>query len=236
MYTQIKVSSLLFILAVVTLLSSGCRKDPAGDYSHLIKSQTVTSTTGTSYTYTYAYDSSGRQIQAQTDTVVTTYTYSPGVVAVVTVLAGERFPTSYVTDAAGLAISDSRGYSYTYDSHGYLTSLSSQTAGSFDSTIYTISGGNTDTTIRHQGDPSTSNVITAAYTFLSNADTRDFGLTFTGQPNKNLINTQTITQVINGSIVTASYSYSYSFDSRGRVIQQVQDNGSVSYTTTYVYY
>jgi len=212
-----------------------CRKDSAiatAATTSLVKSAIIDS----GYANTYTYDSLGRQIMAQIDTVVTTYGYGQGYVLKTITLAGQQFITDYTTNASGLATSDTKGYVYAYDNSGYLISKSYTGAGSFDSITYTISGGNAITSVEHQADSATNNVITTNYTYLSTIDSRNFGLAFLGKANTNLISTVAITQTISGSSYTANYTYTYSYDSRGRVSQQVINNGSASYISTYTYY
>ena len=81
----------------------------------------------------------------------------------------------------------------------------------------------------------TNNVITTAYTYLPTIDSRNYGLAFLGKQNTYLVSTQSITQVISGAVYTISYSYSYTFDSQGRVTQQVESSGTATYTTSYSY-
>jgi hypothetical protein len=90
--------------------------------------------------------------------------------------------------------------------------------------------------VRHQTDAGNNNLVTTSYTYLSTIDSRDFGLAFIGKQNTNLISTETVTQLINGSTYTVNYTYSYTFDSKGRVAQQVQSSGTATYTTAYTYY
>ena len=238
MRTQIKICLLLIVAFAISV--TGCRKDPAidGGSTNRINTQTTTSATGTPIIVTYSYDGSGRQVQARVDTEVTVYTYAASLVTKITTLAGVNFETDYTLNSAGLAAFDSKGYAYKYDSSGYLISLidTNVSTGNYDSTFYTVHMGNADTVVQHQGDQATSNVITTIYTYQSNTDLRDFGLSFTGQQNKNLINTATITQIINGSIDRVVYTYNYTIDSRGRVSQQVVTSGTATYTTSYIYY
>jgi hypothetical protein len=226
----------LAITAATLLLLASCRHDPspaATGWSYsLVQSQIADS----GYVYTYTYDTTGRQIRAQTDTMVTTYGYSAGSVVKTLSLAGSLFITDYTTDASGHAVSDSKGYTYTYDTNGYLTARYYTSAGSYDSVTYTVSGGNVDTTVEHQGDALTSSLITTTYTYLTTKDSRNFGLSYLGTPNVNLIATQNISQVLNGTSYTAYYIYSYQYDSKGRVSTQNIYNGSANYNTTYKYF
>ena len=223
------------ILFFISLLAS-CRKDAAIAPANTTVSEVKTAVIDSGYANTYTYDSLGRQIRAQIDTVVTTYAYSQGSVLQTITIAGVPFITSYTINAAGRATTDTKGYLYAYNSSGYLISKSYTGTGNFDSITYTISGGNVTTSVEHQADSATNNTITTNYTYLSTIDSRGFGLAFLGTANVNLINTVAITQVISGSSYTANYSYTYSYDSRGRVTQQVINNGTASYTSAYTYY
>ena len=226
---------LVSVITVFIVFLTSCHKDPSiapvASTVSLVRSQVADS----GYATTFTYDSLGRQIMAQIDTVVTTYTYSPSSVVKTVTLAGETFITTYTTNASGKAVTDSKGYVYTYNSVGYLTSKSFTAVSNFDSVTYTVSGSNVITSVEHQADSATNNYITTNYTYLSTIDSRNFGLAFLSSANVNLISTENIMQVINGSSYNASYTYTYSFDSKGRVTQQTINNGSASYVTTYSY-
>jgi len=225
----------LATIAAAMLLLASCRRDPspaAGWSYSLVQSQVADS----GYTYTYGYDSAGRQIRSQTDTMVTTYGYSPGAVVRTVSLAGSVFITDYATGASGRALSDSRGYTYTYDTAGYLTGRYYASAGSYDSVSYTVSGGNVDSTVERQGDAQTSTTTTTSYTYLGTKDSRNFGLSYLGTPNVNLIATKNIYQVLNGTSYSASYIYYYQYDGRGRVSTQDIYDGSAGYITSYKYF
>jgi hypothetical protein len=227
---------------LMALCITGCKKDPAaprlpGSVTvSKVKTEITTSVSGAADTIYYAYDSSGRQARSQMDTMVTTYSYSAGAVSQVITLAGEIFPTSYTLNAAGLAASDSKGNIYRYDSAGYLISEVYTASGNYDSTTYLLSGGDIDSSVERQGDASTADLILTAYTYLAVPDSRNYSLSFLGKQNTNLINSQTITQTLNGQIYTSVYTYSYTFDPLGRVLQQVRSSGTASYTTSYTYY
>ena len=241
MSTRIKFHISVSVMAMVFLFA-GCKKDPAISNTPTnvtvsnVKSQITTSPTGVMDTFVYTYDSNGRQLSNQTDTVVTSYVYASGTVTMNIALAGETFTTIYNTNTAGLATSDNKGDSYGYNSLGYLTILSHAVSGGYDSTAYTIVNGNVTTSVQHQIDATTNNTVTITYTYLSTIDSRNIGLAFLGKQNTNLISTENITQVINGSTYSGSYTYTYTFDSKGRVVQQLQASGSDTYTTSYTYY
>jgi hypothetical protein len=151
-------------------------------------------------------------------------------------LHGVQYVTRYSTDQAGRAIADSRSFVYTYSTWGYLTGLSYTGQGTYDSTTYTISGGNVTTSVRHQVDSATDNLVTTIYTYLPTVDSRDYGLSFLGNANTDLPVTETVTQLINGSTYSVAYTYTYNYDSKGRVTQQIRSSGSATYTTAYTYY
>ena len=236
---SIKINLSVAVIAMVFLLA-GCQKDKAVSNGSvtvsLVKSQISTSPTGVMDTFIYTYDSNGRQLSNKTDTVVTSYVYASGTVTKNIALAGEVFTTVYNINNAGLATSDTKGNSYGYNALGYLTILVPITIGGYDSTLYTIVNGNIDSALQHQVDAATNNTVTTTYTYLSTIDSRNFGLAFLGKQNTNLINTENITQVINGTTYTSSYTYTYTFDTQGRVVQQLKASGSDTYTTSYTYY
>ncbi len=232
-------TTLLLSFLFVSVFFSACKKNnptPVTVTVSKVKSQIITSPSGVPDTTVYTYDNAGRQITSLEDTLHTTYTYGTNTVTMSYFLAGQNFGTIYYTNVNGLATSDSRRFAYTYSSWGYLTTLSYTATGVYDSTLYLVSGGNVDTTIRHQVDSATDNRVTTVYTYLSTVDSRDYGLSFLGKKNTNLINTETVTQVINGSTYTVSYVYSYTFDNKGRVTQQVKSSGTATYTTVYTYF
>jgi YD repeat-containing protein len=234
----IKIRYAILISFFTMALLGGCKKDPASTATTTsrVKTESTSSQTGIAYAVSYVYDSSGRQVQSTNDTIVTTYVYAMDTITKTIALAGHHFITGYSADASGRIVSDSKFFKYGYDADGYLTSLSYTGNGRFDSTVYTISGGNISSVVLHQVDSATDNRVITSYTYLSNRDTRDYGMSAYGKANANLIGTQSITQVNNGSTTTANYTYTYSYDAQGRVTQQVRSSGSVSYTTTYTYY
>lgn len=234
---SIKVSVLSLIIAIAVFFSA-CKKDPAvtAVTTAKVRSETTTSPTGSALTFRYTYDSAGRQLTATTDTVVTSYLYAAGSVTRTITLAGHYFVTNYVTNAAGYVASDSRNYVYSYDANGYRTGMSYTGNGNYDSTTYTIANGNVQTEVQHQADSATDNRVTTTYTYYSNIDNRDYGMNvLSGMPNNNLIKTETIVQVINGSTYTSAYSYTYSYNAQGMVTQQVKSSGTATYTTNYTY-
>lgn len=234
-----RITPLVLSFLFVAVFFSGCKKNdptPVTVTISKVKSQIITSPSGVPDTTVYTYDNTGRQITSLEDTLQTTYSYGSNTVTMTSMLAGQPFPTIYYTNSAGLATSDSKRFTYTYSSWGYLTSLSYTGTGIYDSTLYFVSGGNVDTTIRHQVDSATDNRVTTVYTYLPTVDSRDYGLSFLGKQNTSLINTETVTQLINGSIYSVSYIYSYAFDNKGRVTQQVKSSGTATYTTAYTYF
>jgi hypothetical protein len=240
--TKIQFTSLLTLVALMSFFA-GCKKDPGAALPAKVtisnvKSMITNSATGEPDTVVYTYDNLGRQTTALTDTLLTTYTYSGDTVIMHYLLAGEQFTTFYTLSASGQAVSDSKGNSYAYNSSGYLTRQSYAYGAGYDSIsyLYMLSGLNDSISIQHQQDAATHNLVTIRYTYLPTIDSRNFGLTFLGKQNTNLINTETDSQVLNGSTYSITYTYSYTFDSQGRVTQQVQTSGTSTYTTAYTYY
>ena len=230
---------LFFSCFFVAVFLVACKKETPAPITvtvSKVRSQIITSPTGVPDTTIYTYDNTGRLATSLEDTLLTTYTYGSNSITVTNMLSGHTFLTVYNTSPGGLATSDSKGFVYTYSSWGYLMSLSYTGAGTYDSTLYLVSDGNVNTTIRHQVDSSTDNRVTTVYTYLSTIDSRDYGLSFLGGQSTNLINTETITQIINGSTYTINYTYSYTFDNKGRVTQQVKSSGTATYTTAYTYF
>lgn len=231
---------LLPAMAVAIMVLQSCNKDASvapGQTTGRVKTEVITSTSGTMVdSVRYVYDTLGRLLSLKTDTVTTDYVYSSGLVTVTTYLQASIFITTYSTDVNGRAVSNSKGFTYRYDSAGYLIAKVHRTATALDSTAYTVSSGNVIASIQYQTDAATNNVITTTSIYLNITDSRQYGQPLTGNASTNLLSTQAITQVLNGNTYNINYTYSYNYDALGRVATQVQNNGSATYTTVYTYY
>jgi hypothetical protein len=126
-------------------------------------------------------------------------------------------------NSSGLIASDG-SYNYYYDVNGYQTMSNNQA-----DTVYNVwSNGNLVSTY--------SNYYEGPYqifkTYLSNADSRDFGQAYLGKQSKNLIGSWM--QVTHGD--TLSKSYTYQFDVAGRVSQMIENDGGYQIVYQYAYY
>jgi len=212
----------MLTLAASVFFISGCKKSSSPNgliatYTQVISDNGVNTTT----VYTFSYDGQNRLTEYQaTGKVPITFAYSSGQV---TQTQGTSI-TIYSLNSQGLATSDNQGNTYVYDNNGYLTAQTNTAQGT--SATYTISNGDVLSEV------STSAGVTTnyAYTFLSTADYRSNGTSFLGKSNVNLVNSETISNP-----GTSTYTFSYTFDSKGRVqTQQVVSNGE-TITDTYTY-
>lgn len=209
----------MFIIVFI----AGCKKDaPVND---LVRSYTAIYTSNGTTTYDtviYTYDAMNRRrtVQVLGDTP-SIYTYSPGLL---TITEGSRI-TTYYLNSEGQAVSSSLGYTYVYDSNGYLIGEFNPASNYY---IYSvISNGNrvSEKTIQN-GD--TTNYV---FTFLPAKNYRSFGQSFTGKANVNLANTE----VVYSPTDTTTFTYSYTFDSEGRVHTATTTTSSSVNIQTYTY-
>lgn len=208
--------SLVVILALGgVMVSTSCKKNSVNGK---VK-QVVTTTNGQTTTTVNTYDSQGRLI-AQSGGTTIAYSAST-----VTVSGTTGTPTVYTLNNQGYAGSDNDGVTYTYDNSGYLTGEVTTTGNSLTNTI---SNGDVVSTALHVG----AQTQTTSYTYLTNVDYRDFGISFLGKNSTHVLNTKIVTS--GGSTVT--YTYSYNFDSDGRVLTEniTGSNGSNT-SSTYTY-
>ncbi len=204
---------------------SGCKKNTAvnGLIASYNSSVTANGTTTTS-TITYTYDSQNRLIERQvtgtSNVAPITYSYSSGQV---TATQGATV-TIFQLNSQGLAISDNQGDVASYDNNGYQTAFTNTGQGT--STVNTISNGNIVSSTQ------TTNGVTNTYTytFLSQTDYRSNGVTFLGKSNVNVVNTETIS-----SPAASVYTFSYTYDSKGRVQTQTIVSNGFNQVDTYTY-
>lgn len=225
---------------IILILPAGCHKGPApvnpGATNCLVRMMISNSSGGQPDTVSYTYDPQGRLLSALTDTLLSTYAYSPAAVVKTETLHGEHFVYTYPLNSAGLASTDSNGNFFSYDANGFLQLSLYGAGGSADTITYSVTNGDVDSIFEHQTDAGTDNRLTTAFTYYSNKDLRNFGLSFLGSRSTHLVQRKNITQVLNGSVYSVAYSYSYTFDDSSRVALQTTSNGSAVYTTAYQYY
>ncbi len=208
--------SLVVMLALTgVMVSTSCSKKTVNGK---VK-QIVSTTNGQTTTTVNTFDSQGRLI-AQSGGTTIAYSSST-----VTVTYTTGTPTVYTLNNQGYAGSDNEGITYTYDNSGFLTG---EVATNGNSRTHTISNGDEVSNSLNVG----GQITTTTYTYLSNTDYRDYGLSFLGKRNAHVLNTRIITS--NGQSVT--YNYSYNFDGDGRVLTETitGSNGNIT-TNTYTY-
>ncbi|HVZ96154.1 MAG TPA: hypothetical protein VG847_04715 [Chitinophagaceae bacterium] len=222
---------LLLILLSYVMVSTGCSKSSSsgnnnnnnnngGSHSDLVSGFTnVNSSTGASTTYSFTYDDQNRQTgeTISDGTSPISYSYGSGTV---TKTQG-TVTTIYTLNNAGQATSDNQGNTYTYDGNGFMIS---ETNPNGASTTNTVSNGNITSTVQT---PSAGASITYTFTFTGKPNTIKFGLNFLGSINTSLIQTEGINGV--------SYSFTYAYDSYGRVQTLKIVSGPTTLTRTYTY-
>jgi YD repeat-containing protein len=181
-----------------------------------VKTQTITAI-GVSIITTYTYDAQGRCVSANENNNLTTYTYGQG-----TVTINSSTGTTYgALNSNGLIIRGSDSTYYTYDANGYL--IAETNTGTGNSQTNTISNGNLVSEVQTVS----GSTVTNTFTYGSSYDSRNFGLAFRGKQSVNLCTSN----ISSGSTTT----YSYTYDSYGRIATETisQSGPVVSYTYTY---
>ena len=226
-----KLSLIVIASLSLAILIEGCTKSSStgnnnnnnnnnGAVSDLVANFTNTnSSTGVTTTYSFTYDAQNR-ITGETisdGSPTASYSYGTGTV---TKIQGTT-TTVYTLDNAGHAVSDNQGNTYTYDGNGFLTNESNPSGAS---TVNTISNSNIATTVQTTSTGTTTNY---SFTFMANPNSLKYGLDFLGAPDANLIKSESINGV--------SYSFSYTFDSHGRVQTLKIVSGPTTLSRTYTY-
>ncbi|HLX90076.1 MAG TPA: hypothetical protein VKR32_00250, partial [Puia sp.] len=177
------------------------------------------SATGVTTIYTFTYDSQNRLTQEQFSDGTATISFVYGT-DTVTETQGTTI-TVYALNNSGVAASDNQGNTYTYDANGHLLS---ETNPNGASTMNTVTNNNITKSVQTTAG---GTVTTLTYTFTTGTNTLKFGLTFTGAPNANLIQSEGI----NGT----NYPFTYTYDSHNRVQTQKIVSGSTTLLRTYTY-
>jgi YD repeat-containing protein len=215
----------LFLTSLICIMpfmhsSCVCCRNPQ-DTACIDKVKTVTSG---GITATYTYDGSGRvALISRSDGSSTAYTYGSAIPATVTEVdtpaSGTPTSITYTLDSHGLAVSDSRGTTYEYDSNGFVIKTVYPTF----TDLRTIVDGDIVVETR-----TGTNAITFNETFSALLNCQDFGLYFRGKQNRNLPTGQTASD---GS-PPINYIYEYS---NGKVVTRTATGGASS-VATYTYY
>ncbi len=210
-------------LLTTMLLIGGCKKAATIDGHVASSTENYTTPTGTTTTVTTStYDSQGRLVLQQvTGKSPVSLSYSNGQV---TATSGTSTPTVFTLNSAGYATSDGSS-TYVYDNNGYNTVVSNSSPGA-TSVVNTINSGNVASSTQ------TTNGVasTYSYTYLSTKDYREYGLDFLGKNSVDLINAETVSNP-----TSSTYTFSYTFDGKGRVQTQMWTSGTTSDVTSYTY-
>ena len=217
---------ILTSLSIVSFIS-GCKK--TSSVNGLVASEVEVATVNgviTTTTYTFTYDGQGRQILKQTSgstSSSTSYNYASSGQVVETITGTGAATITYTLNSQGYAESDGTN-TYTF-TNGYLTTEDDAAGNSINNTV---SNGNVTAAIVVQGGVTTI----YAYQFSTTQDYRNFGLSFLGKRNTDLLSSETQTSTGTPTV----YSITYTYDSKGRVLQQtLSPGGNTSYVYTYTY-
>jgi hypothetical protein len=218
---RILYAAVMIAAASATLFLDGCKKTASVDGHILTHSISITSNGVVSNSSTtYQYDGQGRQILATPSTGIPTSTSYNG--STVTQVTGTT-TVVYTLNNSGQAQSDNQGDEFSY-SNGYLTN---ETNGTALSLTNQVTNGNTMTSTLVENGVTTVYV----YQYLTTPDYRNFGTSFLGNRNTDLISSETVS---GGSSGTATYTYQY--DSHGRVIEMtLTAGGTYSEVHNYLY-
>jgi PKD repeat protein len=184
-----------------------------------VKKTVETTNGGPAVTTTYTFDTLGRVATILNNGNTTTYDYTGNILTMTT----NGTPITGQLDIMGLLVNIGP-ITYTYDAAKYLI-LSNDGSQIISDTIV---NGNTAVTVK----TTATDTIITQYTFSSRIDYRDFGMSFLGTPNTNIINTKKVTH--GPTVVT--YNYTYTFDLYTRVTKQtITGSDGSSKVTTYTY-
>lgn len=237
----------LFLLAVLVISVTGCKKETVKTAPAVIKSVT---NSGSGITTSYTYDATGRVTEiSNSNGSKTNITYTGDTVTEVYTEAGNTVWTKGLILSNGLAVTSVTtdgsgsitGFSdYTFDSNGYLTLQTN-----YDSALqytdrkeYGINDG--DIKVWTNRDTLTDENNFEYYYdhhYIEQTNTignSNRGLTYYGKSSGRLTK---ITKRYNYFLGNIRYSHSYSFDEYNRVsTEKVYDhNGVLKYTNTYTY-
>jgi hypothetical protein len=182
-----------------------------------VKTETVSQTGMPTLVYTSTYDGQGRLATRSQAGQVTSYSYSS---SSVTMTKPDGSTLVYPLNSEGYAISDGTYY-FTYDRLGYV--IFKSRPGALDIS-YSIANGNTATA------DVVGSTATITYSRESDYDTRDFGLAFLGQRDKNLLH-----QMRSGNTIYKTCTYQLEAGT-GKVLSMTEVANAVTTTTTYTYY
>ena len=242
-----KTRDAFWVLALLVFFASACRKADSAGTNHgkiRTRSSILTQSNGTTTTDSLllTYDSRGRLSSTnnapagigvsyayQADSVVLSFRFSNG----------QFFNEAYALNAQGYATSAPNNVTYTYDAQGYRLSQAVYLLPVNDTTRYTYLNGNLISTIGYSWQNETLFTDTTLYTYNTGVtENRNSIPQFFGAGNTNLVASEIILR--HGQ--TETISYTYSFDSYGRVTNETRQasgatiNGMSSQLTNYTYY
>ncbi len=222
-----------FALLLVATSIAGCTKKKDDTTMHRVLTLTTEEATDTS-TATFAYNSAGQCTEAVVFTPGRRITYSYSAAQVVALRYNQSSSTPsdsiiYQLNSNGLAASDSKGNTNTYNTDGQLVTTVN-TNGSVSDNVW--SGGNmVRTTNISAGDTTTYN-----WTYYSDKpETRSYGLEWQGKRCQNLVSGYTLSSTSPGSS-TSIHTFVYEFDSQSRVSKMTDTDGNgwnIVYRYTY---
>lgn len=240
-----KIFLAVIILGAAAVLA-GCKKDNGdkgggGGGSTARIHTRYSETAGDTSTFTYEYNMDGKltklvHSKAGQEDYVQLYVYSAGRVEYLLPSASDTIRSTYFLNSQGLADSSVSEFGesvtrFSYDANGYLIrGVRSNMGHDFLAATYSIAGGNL---VSIANDPPVN--YTETYTYTDKVNTignENTGQGWMGKQSVNLMATQHIEPSNYNS------SFTYEFDSLGRVSSYVQVSGSGSssvtkYTITY---
>lgn len=206
-----------FLFGVAML--SACKREPSTGTTNFVKTATSLSA-DTLFTTTFSYDSLGRLSFESSSLGSFVYTYFPDSIIVTSFVSNDSSPagiSTYTLNNQGLELSLDPGDTSYYDSLGEKT----EETYPGDTTFYTWMNGDKVSQSVH----TLSGISTVNYSYLSTVDNRETGQPYLGKTSKHLVAS------------AGNTTYSYTFDSRGRVDNlSWQSPGMSPFTVHYTYY
>lgn len=211
----------VFCLALFTVTSCSKKNDSISIYK---VATIITEEVGNTDTASFMYNSAGQCIEANVFTPGrrVAYNYSATQVSALRYDSFSTTPNSsiiYQLNSQGLAASDDKGNTYTYNADGQLLTTTN-TNGYISTNVW--SGGNmVRTTDIAGGDTSTYN-----WTYYTDKpETRSFGMEWQGKRSKNLLSGYTLVSTSPGS-VASTHTFTYESGSDGRVNKMTDTDGN----------
>lgn len=224
-----KICALFLLIGLIT----GCAKKADDVVVHRVLTITTEEASDTS-TATFAYNSAGQCTEAHLFTPGrrVTYSYTSGQVLAYRYNSPSTVPFDsifYQLNSAGLVASDSKGNTFTYNDDGQLVTTTNTTG-------YVLTNTWADGNMLASTDNTGGDTTTYNWTYYTDKpDTRSMGLEWQGKRSKNLLSGYTLSSTSPGSI-TSTHTFTYEFDSQGRVSKMTDTDGNgwlIVYRYTY---